>query len=285
MNFQHNKIEAIKKIPVFKTSSWVTSLEKRKHDEIELHNKLRDTSKDKVKTTEPENKKYYCVTNTSSKYIKKLLKDKVKNRVFLDYACGNGLSAIDCALEGALLSVGIDISDVSIINALNSVSMLPPAVSKNLFFFQGDCENTMLPSASIEIVLCSGMLHHLNLEKAYKELARILIPGGLLVGIEALGHNPIFQLYREFTPHLRTQWESGHIMKIKDIEKAEKFGFRISELKFWHFFDLMAVPLRKTKLFKPAQMLGAAADRILFRLSFFQKLAWQVSFVLKKDGA
>jgi SAM-dependent methyltransferase len=285
MNSMDKIISEMKRIPQFKPGSWYHSLEERKREEISLHNEIRDPLKHRESLNEAGNKKFYSVASSSTSYIKFLLEKEVKGKIFLDFACGNGDAAIWCAEQGALFSIGLDISDVSVRNAVKAANVLPNDISSKLLFFQGDCENTMLPSASIDIVLCSGMLHHLNLENAYKELARILVSGGLLVGIEALGHNAVFQLYRDLTPHLRTKWESTHIMQIKDIEKAVDFGFKISELRFWHFFDLLAVPFRKTKCFKPLRTLGLFADAILFRLPFCKKLAWQVSFVLRKKHA
>ena len=284
MNSRERLIKTIKQIAPFKPHSWLNSLEERKHDEICLHNQIRDVSGAKEVTADAENKKFYSITERSSGYIDGFLKRTVKDKIFLDFACGNGCAAIACAQQGALLSVGLDISDVSVKNAKQAVKAFPEEISKRLFFYQGDCEDTNLPSSSIDIVLCSGMLHHLNLEKAYAELSRIIVPGGLIVGIEALGHNPFFQAYRDLTPHLRTRWEASHIMKIEDILKAVDFGFDILEMKFWHFFELLAVPFRGRREFKWVQALGFSIDQLFFRLPFCKKLAWQVSFVLRKHG-
>lgn len=284
MNSRESFIEIIKQIPPFKPHSWLNSLEERKHDEICLHNQIRDVSGPKEVTAHAENKKFYSITESSSSYIEGFLKKTVKDRIFLDFACGNGSAAIACAQQGALFSVGLDISDVSVKNAKQAARAFPEEISKRLFFYQGDCEDTNLPSSSIDIVLCSGMLHHLNLDKAYAELSRIIVPGGLIVGMEALGHNPFFQAYRDFTPHLRTRWEASHIMKIVDIKKAVTFGFDVLEMKFWHFFELLAVPFRGRREFKWVQAAGFSIDQLFFRLPFCKNLAWQVSFVLRKHG-
>ena len=37
---------------------------------------------------------------------------------------------------------------------------------------QGDCENTGLPNTCVDVILCCGMLHHLDLSYAFPEIRR-----------------------------------------------------------------------------------------------------------------
>jgi len=197
----------------------------------------------------------------------------------LDYACGNGERALQAAQAGAALSVGLDISDVSVANAREAAVEL--GVTDHCYFVQGDCESTELPPNSIDTVLCSGMLHHLDLNRAYPELHRILKPGGRLLGVEALGHNPIIQMYRDKTRHLRTKWEAQHILKVGDIERASRW-FDHGEIRFWHLAALAAVPFRRTSLFGAALAVGETLDAVLLRTPGFRLMSWQVTFELIK---
>ena len=79
--------------------------------------------------------------------------------VFLDYACGNGSNAIAAAKAGAKLSIGLDISDVSVQNCRRFAT--DAGVTSNSYFIQADAENTKLPDNSVDVIICSGMLHHL----------------------------------------------------------------------------------------------------------------------------
>jgi len=270
----------------FKTTSWVDQLEPRKREEIDFHNFDRETTDQTIVEAQKykgvhANKKYYAVTDTSVAWLDQWIKRHVKDKVFLDYACGNGLRTIQAARDGARISIGIDISDVSIRNARDMAMVA--GTTANSHFIQGDCEMTELPPDSIDTILCCGMLHHLDLDRAYPELHRILRPGGRVLGVEALGHNPVIQAYRNLTPHLRTEWEAKHILKLRDIRRAESY-FQRGETRFWHLASLAAVPLRRTPLFGPALKLGNAVDSALLSLPGLRLMAWQVTFELIKSA-
>lgn len=268
----------------FKPSDWIDSLEDRKKEEIEFHNFDREKHNQEVVQAQKEtdvhaNKKFYTISQSSKDWVNAWLEENVRDKVFLDYACGNGDRSIQAAKAGAKLSIGLDISDVSIKNAREAAERA--GVSDRCRFIQGDCENTELPGESVDTVLCCGMLHHLDLGMAYPELSRVLKPGGRLLGVEAFGHNPLIQLYRNRTPHMRTEWEAKHILKKSDIERAKEH-FNRGVTKYWHLAVLGAVPFRKTPLFGPAVALGNAVDFVLLSIPGIRLMAWQVTFELVK---
>ena len=140
-------------------------------------------------------------------------------------------------------------------------------------FFQADAENTKLPDHSVDVILCSGMLHHLDLSYAMPELRRILAPGGRILAVEALAYNPFIKLYRILTPAMRTDWEKAHILNLEDVAFARRF-FHLGELRFWHMTSYAAA-------FAP-RLLGLldAIDRLLVRVPWVQRLAWIFTFEL-----
>lgn len=272
----------------FKDPSWVDKLEPRKREEIDFHNFDRERHDQAVLRAQEDqavhaNKKYYSVTGSSTAWVDRWIARHVSGKVFLDFACGNGERTIEAARLGAGLAVGIDISDVSIRNAREAARARGP-IGARCRFVQGDCEMTELPPGSVDVVLCCGMLHHLDLDRAYGELHRLLKPGGRVLGVEALGHNPAIQLYRSLTPHMRTEWEARHILKIRDIRKAEAL-FQRGQTRFWHLAGLAAVPFRRTPLFKPALCLGNLLDRGILAAPGLRRMAWQVTFELIKRPA
>tara|TARA_A100001015_G_scaffold304880_1_gene396729 strand:+ start:646 stop:1500 length:855 start_codon:yes stop_codon:yes gene_type:complete len=273
-------INKIKEINSITNEKWLDGLEDRKKKELEFHNKDRDPSfvEQAIKDQDTfekfyGNKKYYTTTKLSVDYIDDWILKKCSGKVCLDYACGNGKYAFKMADSGADLVLGIDISDISIENCIKSSQEM--GVEKNLIFFQADCENTQLPNNSIDIIFCSGMLHHLDLSFAFPEMLRILKPGGRVLAIEALDYNPAIKLYRYLTPDMRTEWEKAHILSLKDINYAKKF-FNIGEIKYWHVTSYIAG--------KFPSLLGLlnSIDKVLTKIPLLRLFAWIFTFELIK---
>ena len=269
-----------------KSETWLNNLEKRKKDEIDFHNLDREDEDLSIKKIQDQldihaNKKFYSVTESSKNYVDFWLSDNVKNKIFLDYACGDGFNAIKSIEMGADLAIGIDISDVSVKIAQKKAT--EKGISDKCYFIQSDCENTELPDNSIDIIICSGMLHHLDLSFAFPELRRILKPGGKILCVEALSVNPLIQLYRNKTPEMRTDWEKKHILGPKSLTFA-KYFFNVQEVIYWHLFVILAVPFRKTFLYKPMYFMLKQFDKFFLKIPFFNRLSWQFTFVLQKPN-
>lgn len=267
-----NIIKAIKLIET-KTSNpeWINGLDPRKKEEADFHDYQHDHS------TELGNEKFYKTTSLSSDYFDKWLKLNVKDKVVLDYACGNGDIAYQSIKYGAKFISGIDISPGSIANC--NVLFKEKNVAENDYrFFVGDCENTELPSDSFDVIICSGMLHHLNLDFAYPEMNRILKKGGKIIAVEALDYNPFIKLYRLFTPAMRTVWEKDHILSMKDIRKAKKL-FKLEKISFFHITSFLAAFFNSNKyILKSLNFI----DNILTKIPFVRLMSWQFIFELKK---
>lgn len=268
----------LKAIEMITDQQWLDSLNERKRKELEFHDADRDTSRIESldKDTHEKlygNRKYYQATGLSSAYVDNWIREHVKDKFFLDYACGNGGNAIKAAKYGATLAIGLDISRVSVENAKKEAKK--QALDRNTYFIQADAENTMLPDNSIDVIICSGMLHHLNLSYAFPELRRILRPAGKILAVEALNYNPAIKLYRYLTPQMRTDWEKAHILSLNDIRFAKRF-FEIGEIRYWHI----------TSIFAPYMMFALPAlnwvDKFLTRIPIVKLMAWIFTFELIK---
>jgi ubiquinone/menaquinone biosynthesis C-methylase UbiE len=256
-------------------ATWMGSLNDRKRKELEFHD--RDRDREKIKQLDQDtyerfygNKKYYSATEASKRYVDEWIRRNVPGKVFLDYACGNGVNAIKAAQWGAGLSIGIDISSVSVDNATNDAKA---AGIMNAVFVQADAENTQLQDRSVDVIMCSGMLHHLDLSYAFPELRRILAPGGKILCLEALDYNPLIKLYRILTPEMRTEWEKAHILSLKDVRFAERF-FDLGETRYWHILSIASPHM------KALAPLLHAMDSILTKLPLVQLMAWIFTFEL-----
>jgi SAM-dependent methyltransferase len=251
------------------------ALPRRKAEELEFHDLHRQQTGPAA--TEPHDvtraRNLYRTTEASVQFVRDWLQSRVRGKVFLDYACGDGACAIDAARHGSELSIGLDISDVSIRNARRAATAA--GVADRCVFIQGDCENTGLPAESVDVVLCSGMLHHLDLSFAFPELRRILNKRGVILAVEALNYNPLIRLYRRLTPQLRTPWEKRHILSLADVRFASRF-FDVTDIRYWHLLTPLAT------FFAPAQGLFDAVDRVLLNVPVLQLMSWQFTFELHK---
>jgi SAM-dependent methyltransferase len=260
--------------------SWVANLEPRKQEEASFHDADREGHRDEVEK-EVGNRRWYQAAEPVHRYFADWIAREAPGRTVLDYACGNGDMAIRFARAGAAITVGIDISEVSVRNAAENAERA--GCGDRTRFLQRDCEATTFPADSFDRILCSGMLHHLDLNRAFPELFRILRPGGRVLCAEALDYNPAIKLYRRLTPQYRTEWETQHILSMRDVRVARRW-FRVENLRFF----LMAAPLATVLPAGPFRQIalgvGHALDGLLTRVPLLRLWSWQFSFELVKPA-
>lgn len=262
-------------------------MEARKLQEIEFHNMLREKAPQQRWTLEDEqrlesnplwaNYKYYSAERKSVDLVEDFLRQRCPGSKVLDYCCGNGDDTVKMATFGAWEAVGIDISDVGIEHGRRRAQQ--EGVADRTKFFVMDAEKMGFEDDSFDVIKAYGCLHHLDLDKAFSELARVLKPGGVIICTEALGHNPLIHLYRKMTPHLRTPWEVDHLLQKKSLRKAEAWFGEVHP-QFFHLATLFAVPLRRFGFFPRLLALLEAVDSVMLRLPVIKWQAWQVVFTL-----
>lgn len=113
---------------------------------------------------------------------------------------------------------GIDISDVAI---TESRLRADREQVKGVDFLVMDAEALEFDDSTFDLVCGLGILHHLDLRRAYAELARTLKPDGSGIFVECLAHNPPINLYRRATPQIRT--EDEHPLLMGDLELAKQY--------------------------------------------------------------
>lgn len=263
-------------------NDWVETLVPRKLEEMQFHDAHRTAEEDgKHVGDQRANRRFYYTCEKSRQYKREWIATAARGKVFLDHACGEGESTVLAAQAGAKLAIGLDISPGSLASAEQRAR--EAGVADRTVFIQSDCEATGLPDESVDVVLCSGMLHHLDLEHAFPELERIMAPGAKCLAIEALNYNPLIRMYRRRTPELRTAWEKEHILSMKDVRFAREF-FDVKNVKFWHMFTVLCTPLRNSPVFKPALAMANGLDALALRLYPLSLMAWQFSFELHKKA-
>jgi len=224
------------------------------------------------------NIKFYSVTASSETYYQDWLRARCAGKRVLDYCCGSGENALFATHCGGD-TIGIDISPEGIENArLNAAR---EGVEKTCKFEVMDAEATRFPDSAFDVVVEYGALHHLDLNRAMRELRRIMKPDGEMICIEALRHNPLIHFYRKMTPHLRTAWEVSHILTVDDLARARAY-FREVDARFFHLAALAAVPFRKTHWFHPLRRFLDRVDRVLLKNDWIGRYAWIMVFTLAK---
>jgi len=219
-------------------------------------------------------KKYYQTTDLSKRVYKDLIHKGAAGKKVLEYGCGPGSQAFSLAKAGARVTA-IDISDVAIEQAKAEAERQGVEIES----FVMDAEELTFDDHSFDRVCGSGILHHLDLQRCYPELRRVLKPGGNGIFFEPMGYNPLINLYRKMTPDLRTDDE--HPLLTEDFELARKY-FDEVEPRYFHLTSIGAsfIPVRslQSALARPLNGLDSA----LFKaVPFLRKYAWITVVELK----
>lgn len=254
----------------------------RKEEQRKFYNKWRTDITGTIKEQEEKapNIKYYSVVDLWDTVIANWFIQNAADKRILDYGCGSGENSRRIAGCGAREVVGIDISEVSVTIAEKEAKAA--GLQGCCKFFAMDAENMNFDDNSFDIVYSSGVLHHIDLDKAYPEIARVLRPTGQLICTEPLAYNPLIQWYRKRTPHLRTSWEIEHILKKGDIYKGKEYFNKLSILGFLYLFAIAAVPFRNTLMFTFLRSMFGFIDKLILKIPFIQWYAWQIVFLFSK---
>ncbi|HUT32867.1 MAG TPA: class I SAM-dependent methyltransferase [Planctomycetota bacterium] len=218
--------------------------------------------------------KFYSVMEPARAFYRRRVLALCRGKRVLEYGCGTGgckTGSNSLLFAQAAASVtGIDLSEEAIHTARGNAARNGIAADYRVM----NAEALQLPAAAFDVAIGTGILHHLDLPRAYAELARALSDDGHAVFIEPLGHNPLINLYRKRTPTMRTADE--HPLLMRDLRLARRH-FRRVEARFFNLLTPAAVPLRNTRLFGIADRLLSAMDRALFfALPFLRRYAWAV---------
>jgi ubiquinone/menaquinone biosynthesis C-methylase UbiE len=220
--------------------------------------------------------KYYLIAQSSRNYYIELIKQHGANKRVLEYGCGPGSCAFVLAQCNAVVS-GIDISEF----AIDYATKIESERNLGVTFEVMNAEELSFDDNSFDLICGSGILHHLQLDKAYSELARTLKPGGRAVFLEPLGHNILINIYRYRTPELRTDDE--HPLLISDLRVAHNYFVNV-ETNYFHLCSLGAVLFKSTSFFLSLLKFLENTDRALFSLlPFITRYAWAVVIVFNKS--
>jgi SAM-dependent methyltransferase len=249
-------------------------MEARKQREQQFH----DTSYAEA-VRAPLEKFYHTITEKSWREYRRLIGLDSADLEVLEYGCGTGSFAFELARMGARVTA-IDLSPVALAQANHQAREL--GLNSHITCRTMDAEHLDFGDCSFDRIIGSGILHHLDLRRAYAEVARVLRPHGQAIFAEPLGHNPLINLYRKRTPQYRTVDE--HPLRHRDLELAERF-FGHVETRYYHLATLAAIPFRGRSFFRPLVGTLDALDTGLFRLPKVRYLAWYTILIMSEPKA
>ena len=223
--------------------------------------------------------KFYTIAESSYQDYRQRVFADVKGKRVLEYGCGINSHGTDLVRAGADV-VGIDISSVAIDKSREIAK--EEGLEDQIAYHVMNAEELQFDESSFDLVCGIGILHHLDTQRAAIEIARVLKPGGRAIFHEPLGHNPVFNRYRDSTPDLRTPDE--HPLLKEDFVMMRQHFERVM-VKPYNLGTLAAVPFRSTPLFGPLHMLLRGVDRGLMTiLPPLKWWAWQTVVELQKAG-
>ena len=116
----------------------------------------------------------------------------------LDCGCGHGMAGVLLARRGARVTA-LELSAGYLREA--AARARAAGVADHLAFVQASAERLPFAAGSFDRVWGHAILHHLDLERAAFELARVLNPGGVAVFCEPWGGNPLLEWARRRLPY------------------------------------------------------------------------------------
>jgi SAM-dependent methyltransferase len=160
----------------------------------------------------------------------------------LEVGCGTGLFTEELAHTDNTI-VAIDISEALIMKAKERVS------SANINFIVGNACETEFASGSLDFVVGSSSLHHLEVDCALKEFIRVLKPGGGMMFTEPNMMNPQVAMVKNVAFIKRSAGDSP--------DETAFFRWRMAEkLRGVGFVDVLVEPFDFLHPRTPARLLN-----------------------------
>lgn len=189
---------------------------------------------------------FYDTNSASSDHFKKLIRGPggLQGARVLEVGAGLTTQAFWMADEGAHVT-GIDVSDVVVEKVRARAREL--GAQDRCDFQVMDAEDLSFPPDSFDVVCGNSVIHHIDLELAYANAAKVLKPQGRAVWREPLGHNPLLNAFRRLTPRMRTADE--HPLVMDDLKLAERW-FNPIDARFFHITTPAALAFRRSARFR-----------------------------------
>ncbi|HAQ71446.1 MAG TPA: hypothetical protein DCR48_10780 [Flavobacteriales bacterium] len=200
---------------------------------------------------------YHALKNWYKRYDIDCVSNGCKNALEV----GAGLETLALGQELSFTLKSIDISSKAI------ESLKAKRLSSNVSFEVADAHELPYADGEFDLVFARGVLHHLDLEIGISEIKRVLSTDGKILFGEPLAGNPLIQMYRFMTPHMRTPDEQP--LSAEDIRYVRE-SFEGVTVTYFGFTTLISAII----LNKHSKFAAKFDDFILNKLKLGPYLAW-----------
>lgn len=206
----------------------------------------------------------------------------------LDLGCGRGEVSVQLALLGAKVT-GIDVSSESLARAQSLAQK--HGVAGHLSLGSENAEDLSFTDDSFDLSVCAGLMSFVDFDRTAAELSRVTRPGGTVVIMDTLGHNPIARIGRKrrLVQGETTHFQVANIMTCNHIDRLRAHFGSVDV----HTFDLLTVPViiienalgrihpRLRHMLAPISAGIRALDRFVLKWRPLRRYAFRTVIVLK----
>jgi SAM-dependent methyltransferase len=177
------------------------------------------------------------------------------------------------------------------IEALKRAAALVEQHKLDVEFRQMAGEQLDFGDSAFDGILCMSAFHHMDLDRAASEFARVLRPGGRLVLVEPLASNPPAWIYRRvgkiFSREATSEETPLHVRDLKFLRKH----FRKVEWRGMYMMCL--VPFGLDRMWNKSNPLVhrvtqkifdwlSPLDSALLRIPGLRRMAWKIAIIAER---
>jgi SAM-dependent methyltransferase len=197
----------------------------------------------------------------------------VRGKTMLDVGCGTGENIIPLIERGARV-IGVDISPELIALAQERVKRANLRATVQV----GSAYETGLPDASIDVVFCMSLIHHLDIARFRDEMSRILVPDGTIVLKEPIRFSRGYARLRNLLPDRDDISDYEHPVT-RDELSVMTLPFRVEGTRY---FRLPIVPVVGRIFPSGVDVAHKASDWLLRRVPATHHYATAIVMKLRK---
>jgi len=173
----------------------------------------------------------------------------------LELGSGTGLHTWALVQTGAVVTA-TDISP----NALELLKQHVENAGGHVVTQVADMESLPFADASFDVVACAGSLSYGEPERVNSEIRRVLRPGGTLICVDSLNHNPIYRINR-WLHYLRGNRSKSTLKRMPDLARINALGEGFSKVNV-HYFGAFSFAMPVLARLLGDGMAQAASDRV-----------------------